>query len=90
MSQTSTTAHTNCCVRLEFGRKVLTADKARELKPGSIVELDAFADDYVDLYADGCLIARGRPIVIDGKLGIRVQETLGGRVPSKADSLRTS
>ena len=84
ISETSAAACANLRVTLEFGRKVMTTDRVEELKVGSIVELDAFADDYVELYADGRLIARGRPIVVEGKLGIRVQEVLGGHVQSQS------
>lgn len=75
----STQAHVGgktCLVSLEFGRRTLQSEQRGQLKVGSVVELGAFADDYVDVYADGRLIARGLPIVVDGKLGIRVQESL--------------
>lgn len=69
-------------VRLEFGRKILQADQHDKLAAGAVIELDAFADDYVDVYADRRLIARGRAVVIDGKLAVRVQESLTGQLPS--------
>ena len=68
----------SCQVRLEFGRCSLQADQVDGLKPGGVVELDAFVDDYVDVYADGRLVARGRAVVSDGKLAVRVQESLTG------------
>jgi len=80
MHERDRTARRECSVRVEFGRKTLPAVEARELRSEAVVELSAFADDYVDVYADGRLIARGRPIVVDGKLGVRVQESPGGRV----------
>jgi len=81
MQQHDTTRRREHSVHLEFGRKVIPAAQARELEADAVIELSAFADDYVDVYADGRLIARGRPIVIDGKMGVRVQEALGGRIP---------
>ena len=70
-----------CPVRLEFGRKRLGADQAQDLGANRVVELDSFVDDYVEVYADGRLIARGRPVVIDGKLAVRVQEALASSMP---------
>ena len=69
-------------VRIEFGRAVLPGDQMDDLKTGNVLELDAFVDDYVDLYADGKLIARGRPVVVDGKLAVRVQETFSAQLPA--------
>lgn len=61
-------------VRLEFGRQWLPAEAAARLAPDSVVELDVSADADVDVYVDGGLRARGRPVVIDGKLGVHVRE----------------
>lgn len=66
-----------CQVCLEFGRKTLQRDQLGRLRAGEVIDLDAFVDDYVDVYADGKLIARGRPVVVDGKLGVRIQESTG-------------
>ena len=66
-----------CPVYVRLGRKTLTGERARDLQAGALVELDDFADDYVEVIADGCLIARGTPLVVDGKLAVRVQEAIG-------------
>ena len=66
-----------CRVYLEFGRKTLHRDRLDRLNVGDVIDLDAFVDDYVDVYAEGKLIARGRPVVVDGKLGVRIQESTG-------------
>ncbi len=85
-----TLASTQCQVQVAFGQKTMTRDEAEKLRLAAVVELDAFADDYVDVYADGQLIARGRPVVVDGKLGVKIQEALVNRmltcpVPWKSD-----
>ena len=72
-----------CPVHLEFGRKLIKANQLGTLTTSAIVELDAFADDYVDVYAGGKLVARGRPITVDRKLGVRVQEVLSVRLSGK-------
>ena len=66
-----------CRIRIEFGRANLSSEELDSLREGDVVELEAFADDYVDVCADGRLVARGRAVVVDGKLGVRVQEAIG-------------
>lgn len=65
-------------VELAFGRTTLGAAEKMNLRAGAVIELDAFVDDYVDVYADGGLVARGRAVVVDGKLAVRIQEALVG------------
>jgi flagellar motor switch/type III secretory pathway protein FliN len=69
-------------VRLEFGRQWLPCGSAGRLGPDAVVELDVPADGNVDVYADGCLRARGEPVVIDGKLCIRVREVVQAAEPA--------
>jgi len=65
-------------VELAFGRKMLSVEEQSSLREGAVIELDSFVDDYVDVYADGRLVARGRAVVVDGKLAVRFQEALAG------------
>ena len=69
-------AAVNCGAYVEFGRRMLRADELSALAEGDVVELDAFADDYVQVHAGGRLVARGRAVVVDGKLAVRIQEAL--------------
>ena len=82
MPQHHIDATKECSLRLDFGRKNLSLREAKELDAGAVIELDAFADDYVDVYADGQPIARGRPIIVEGKLAVRVQEAMRATVTS--------
>jgi flagellar motor switch protein FliN/FliY len=61
-------------VRLELGRRLIPAAEAWRLDVGGVVELDRQADDRVDVYADGRLVARGQPVVVGGKLAVRIEE----------------
>jgi flagellar motor switch protein FliN/FliY len=45
-----------------------------DLGSGSVIELDRMADEPVELYLDGKLIARGEAVVVDGNYGLRVTE----------------
>jgi len=66
-------------VELSFGRATLDSKTSAELREGDVVELDAFVDDYIDVCADGRLIGRGRAVVVEGKLAVRIQEALAGQ-----------
>lgn len=63
-------------LRIELGRTRMARDEAGKLQPEALVPLDAAADQPVDLWADGRLVARGEPLVLDGRLGIRVVEVV--------------
>ncbi len=63
-------------VRVELGRRLLAVVDAAELGPGGLVELDDLAEGSMDVYADGRLCARGRAVVVDGKLAVRIEEVL--------------
>ena len=63
-------------VRIEFGRARLRRDEAQSLRLGDIVALDNPATDLVGVYANGRLVARGEPVVVDGRIGVRVVELI--------------
>jgi hypothetical protein len=64
-------------LRIEFGRTRLNADEANGFALGSVVSLDATIDEPAELVAAGRTIGRGEPVVIDGKIGVRVTELFG-------------
>lgn len=61
-------------VSLRFGQRQLPLREVLDLASGSVVELDRMADEPVELYLDGKLIARGEAVVVDGNYGLRVTE----------------
>jgi flagellar motor switch protein FliN len=61
---------------IELGRTHIDQDEVQKLRAGAVVPLDSSAGDPVDVYAGGRLIARGEVVVLDGKMGIRVTETM--------------
>ena len=68
---------------LVFGRKSLPSNH-ETTKPGDVVELNAYADDRVELFSGGRLVARGQAVVVGGKLAVRVQEVPNGLYISNA------
>jgi flagellar motor switch protein FliN/FliY len=47
-----------------------------ELAPGSVVELDGIAGEPVDIYVNGCLIAKGEVVVVNDRFGIRITDVI--------------
>lgn len=61
-------------VRVELGRSRVELRDLPYMAAGRVVTLDCLCDDDVDIYADGQLLARGEPVVVDGKFAVRVRE----------------
>lgn len=59
-------------VAVELGRVKLPLRELLALGPGAVLELDRAADAPVDVLVNGCLVARGEVVVIDGEFGVRV------------------
>lgn len=57
---------------VELGRVKLPLRDLLSLSPGAVLELDRSADAPVDVLVNGCLVARGEVVVIDGAFGVRV------------------
>lgn len=57
---------------VEIGRVKLPLRDLLSLGPGVVLELDRSADAPVDVLVNGCLVARGEVVVIDGTFGVRV------------------
>ena len=65
-------------VRIDLGRTYMRLDDVLKLRPGDLVTLDKAAEDPVDIFAGGRLIARGEILVLDGYYGVRVTELATG------------
>jgi flagellar motor switch protein FliN len=63
-------------ITIELGRSEILIEDVLKLREGSVVSLDKLAGDPVDIFANGCLVARGELLVIDGKFGVRLSEVL--------------
>lgn len=63
-------------VSVEVGRcKILLRDLLK-MGVGQIIELDKMADDPLDLYVNSRLIARGKPVKVGDKFGIKLTEVI--------------
>jgi len=65
-------------VRIDFGRTYLQREDLRRLAGGAIVPLDKTADEPVDVFVGGWLIARGEILVLDGNLCVRLTKLTTG------------
>ncbi len=55
-----------------LGRAQKSIKEVLALEPGSIVELNKYAEEPLDIYVNGKLIAQGEVVVLDEKFGIRI------------------
>src|SRR5690606_1113435 len=63
-------------VSVEVGSTSMALADLLTLGEGSVVELDRSANDLLDIYANGTLIARGEIVNVDGRYGIQVAEVV--------------
>ncbi len=61
-------------VSVSFGRTSLQIREVLKLNTGSIVELDRFVTDPVEVIVNDCVIARGEVVVVDGNYGVRINQ----------------
>jgi len=59
-------------IRVVLGKNKLLVKDILELGSGSIIELNKMANEYVDLFIEDKLIAKGEVVVIDENFGVRI------------------
>ena len=75
--------HAELDVRIELGRAHLLPDEARRLASGSVVPLNKSAQDPVDVFVNGRLIARGEVVIHNENFCVRITELI---IPKAASS----
>lgn len=70
-------------VTIELGRTKMYVEDVLRLNSNSIVELDKAAGDPVDIYVNGCHIARGEVLVLNENFCVRVSEIVSA--PARTD-----
>jgi flagellar motor switch protein FliN/FliY len=61
---------------VEIGRTHMTVGETLSLRAGSIVTLDRFAGEPVDLLVNGTPIATGEVVIVDDKFGLRISAVI--------------
>lgn len=59
---------------VELGKAQMTIKEVLGLNTGSVIELEKTADEPVELYANGTLIAKGEVVVLGENLGLKITE----------------
>lgn len=69
-----------------LGRAQRTVKQILTLEPGSIVELNKYAEEPLDIYVNGKLIGQGEVVVVDEKFGVRVNNIVSAQ--ERAETLK--
>lgn len=59
-------------VSVEVGSASIKLVDLLNFAEGSVVELDRQANDLLDIFANGTLVAKGEVVAVEGRYGIRV------------------
>lgn len=63
-------------ISMEVGCTSITIRNLLQLNQGSVVELDRFAGEPLDVFVNGTLIAHGEVVVVNDKFGIRMTDVI--------------
>jgi len=63
-------------ISMEIGRTQLSIRNLLQLNQGSVVELDRFAGEPMDVLVNGTLVAHGEVVVVNEKFGIRLTDVI--------------
>ena len=74
-------------VTLRFGERQMALRDILDLSAGSVVELNQYVQDPVELLVGKKVIARGEVVVVDGSYGLRVMEIISPM--ERIESLRS-
>jgi flagellar motor switch protein FliN/FliY len=74
-------------VTLRFGERQMALRDVLDLSAGSVVELDQYVQDPVELLVGRKVIARGEVVVVDGSYALRVMQIVSPM--ERIESLRT-
>lgn len=59
-----------------LGKKQIVLKDLLKMKVGQTIDLDRPPNEFIDLTANGKLVAKGELVEIDGKLGVRIIKML--------------
>lgn len=63
---------------VEVGRVVKPLSEVAALRAGDVIQLNRPAADYVDVLANGVVVARGEVVEVSGRYGVRISEIVQG------------
>jgi flagellar motor switch protein FliN len=68
-------------VSISFGSTEMPLADVLKLTTGSIVEFTHRLNEPVNVVVNGCLVARGDVVVVEGNYGVRISEVVAGAQP---------
>ena len=71
-------------ISVEVGSASIPLSEVLSLAEGSVVELDRQANDVLDIFANGTLIAKGEIVTVDSRYGVRVTDVVSSDAPSRS------
>ncbi|MCU4138273.1 MAG: Flagellar motor switch/type III secretory pathway protein FliN [Thermodesulfobacteria bacterium] len=66
-------------VSAEIGRTKMFIRDLLKLNQGSVIELEKFAGEPVEIYVNGKLMAKGEVVVVNDKFGVRITEIISAQ-----------
>ncbi|MDN5379644.1 flagellar motor switch protein FliN [Thermodesulfobacterium sp.] len=66
-------------ISVEIGRTKMLIRDLLKLNQGSIIELEKFAGEPVEVYVNGKLMAKGEVVVVNDRFGVRVTEIISAQ-----------
>ena len=64
-------------VSVVLGRTKIPLNDIFELSKGSLIELDTFEDQEVEIHVNGRKIGYGQVVIVDDNFGVRITRILG-------------
>lgn len=61
---------------VRLGKKELSLKEVNSLGEGSVIELDKYSGEVVDVFINDKLVAFGEVVVVDDKFGIRISDII--------------
>ena len=66
-------------ISVEIGRTKMLIRDLLKLNQGSIIELEKFAGEPVEVYVNGKLMAKGEVVVVNDRFGVRITEIISAQ-----------
>lgn len=63
-------------MRVELGRRPMRISEVLALGPGAIIDFQKAADEPLDIFVGGRLVARGEAVVIGERYGVRIVDVV--------------
>lgn len=63
-------------MRVELGRRPMRISEVLNIGPGAVIDFPKAADEPLDIYVGGRLVARGEAVVIGERYGVRIVDVV--------------